>query len=318
MILIFFQGFKKAPLSLILFFLFSFIFLYNFSDIQRLHKKSTEVFFTEHFVETHIQIYSRFIFENQGAYSYEKRDLASKALKSHRKSQYEVLRLSLKDSLFLENKKDINYENHLGYLLWKKMKIREQSPLVKWGLSVQNSDTLRRFSYQFFHMDVSHFLVNMFFFLLFAPLLERIMGSFLFLSFYLFSGFFSSFFYDYFNGGLSLAPLIGASGALNAVLAFLCVYYGFKPVRYFWFVFPKKGFMGFVYLPALWALFFWCLKDLTGFLYMKEASVAYSSHLGGQILGALLALVFRFSHKLKGIYYEKGFKNKPIGYKEFI
>ncbi len=276
------------------------------------------MFFSEHFAETHIKVYSNFILQNSEHYPLKTRSLASKSLKSHEKSQHEILKLSLKDSLFLKGSENVIYEDHLGYSIWRKKKdefmyIRSESPLVKWGLSFQNSDWPRRFSYQFFHMDMSHFLVNMFFFLLFVPLVEKIMGSLLFLGFYLFSAFFAALFYDFLNGGLSLAPLIGASGTVNAMLAFLCVYYGFKPVRYFWFVFPKKGFMGFIYLPALWILIFWTLRDLTGLIYTSETSVAYSSHLGGQIFGVLIALLFRFCHKS---IYDKGLKMKPIGYAE--
>ena len=81
-------------------------------------------------------------------------------------------------------------------------------------------------TYMFTHADMSHILFNMLGLFFFGVQVEQRMGSYEFLLFYLLSGFLAglfSFLVFYFSGTATI--LLGASGAVFAVLLAFAVYY---------------------------------------------------------------------------------------------
>ena len=111
---------------------------------------------------------------------------------------------------------------------------------------------------------------------------------------------------------LLLEPVV----LICALLAFLSTYFGLKPIRYFWFIFPKKGYRGFVYLPAFFALVFRFISDLTGYIYGSEESVAYSVHLGGLLFGFVFALIVKLIFKSSYDKLKLGLKDRHFGFVE--
>jgi membrane associated rhomboid family serine protease len=97
------------------------------------------------------------------------------------------------------------------------------------------------FTYMFFHADIYHLLFNMLGLFFFGTQIEQRMGSREFLFFYLLSGFVAGLFSFamYWVSGAYMVFLLGASGAIYAVLLAFAVYFphaniyimGMFPVR---------------------------------------------------------------------------------------
>jgi membrane associated rhomboid family serine protease len=97
------------------------------------------------------------------------------------------------------------------------------------------------FTYMFFHSDIYHLLFNMLGLFFFGTQIEQRMGSREFLLFYLLSGFIAGLFSFamYWFSGAYMVFLLGASGAIYAVLLAFAVYFphaqiyvmGIIPVR---------------------------------------------------------------------------------------
>lgn len=138
-------------------------------------------------------------------------------------------------------------------------------------------------TYQFMHGDFTHILFNMFMLWMFGMELENLMGSSKFLIYYLLCGFgaglFQLFLAPVFSE--SLAPTIGASGAVFGIMIAFAMFF---PDRYIflYFLIPIKA----KYLIA----FFVVIE----FLSVNEPSlVAHLAHIGGAVTGFLFILIDR-------------------------
>jgi membrane associated rhomboid family serine protease len=151
------------------------------------------------------------------------------------------------------------------------------------------------FTYQFMHGGFTHILMNMFILWMFGMEIENMWGSSKFLAFYLIGGvgagllqiFLSPVFSD------SLAPTIGASGAVYAVLIAFAI---FNPDRYIflYFLVPVK---------AKYFIAFWVVLD---FLAIGSPSpVAHLAHVGG----ALTGFIFIFLDKRYNFNFDKLFSS---------
>jgi membrane associated rhomboid family serine protease len=144
----------------------------------------------------------------------------------------------------------------------------------------------------FSHQDFFHFLVNMFVFYSFGGIAIGALGTTRFLQLYL-------------GGGLAAAwcqmnaqhlvprswpsfdhtrPLMGASGAVNALLA------------WYVFSFPTSRLMlyGIVPVPAALVGLGLLSMDLRG-LYLGDSNVGNAAHIGGSVFGAAYFLVRKFA-----------------------
>jgi len=86
----------------------------------------------------------------------------------------------------------------------------------------------------------------------------------------------------------SIMPLVGASGAIAAVMGAFAVLYGTKKIKIFFslgFYFGCRQVYGFVLLP------FWIGNELYQVFFGGTSNVAYVAHIGGLIGGALIGLV---------------------------
>tara|TARA_B100001248_G_scaffold262733_1_gene261883 strand:- start:3825 stop:4712 length:888 start_codon:yes stop_codon:yes gene_type:complete len=188
---------------------------------------------------------------------------------------------------------------------WKKdwqnlMQIESNMPIFDLGFKSGDFSWKNLFSYQFLHAGFLHFLMNAFFFLLLAPLVEAAMGSVIFLFAYLFSGAFAAVFYFFLHGN-SMTPLVGASGSVSFMLAFICIYLFRQKIHYFYWLLPKKGYYGFLKLSPLWALAIWLVTDLAAELSATTfASVAHSAHLGGMAVGVVLGTIYFHLDRVRG------------------
>ena len=138
------------------------------------------------------------------------------------------------------------------------------------------------FTYMFMHGGVFHIAINMFVLLIFAPRVEDVVGRTRFLLLYFASGIFSGIFYLFLTGAESQILMLGASGAVYAVVAAFAILY------------PKEViFVYFMPLPAAVVLVLLVLIESVFGVFSLEAGVANWGHVGGLIAGALLMFYWK-------------------------
>lgn len=144
----------------------------------------------------------------------------------------------------------------------------------------------------FLHSGWLHLIGNMWFLWLAGVLLEDTWGRLIYSGVYLIAGAAALQFHAWSNPG-SIVPLIGASGAVAALMgAFLVRFPGIK-IEMFWLLLYR------VYrfkAHAYWLLPLWVLMEVFyGSLFGQMSGVAHWAHVGGFAFGAVAALGLRYS-----------------------
>ena len=155
-------------------------------------------------------------------------------------------------------------------------------------LSTEPSDVYRTFiTTMFLHGNWFHLVMNMWMLWVFGNNVEDRLGHFLFVCYYLLGGLvatFSQWTYDP-NG---TAPVVGASGAVAAVLGGYAITYPWARVR----TLVLLGIPLLFDLPALVVLGFWfILQMVSGLLVIfggPQEPVAFWAHIGGFVAGIVL------------------------------
>ncbi len=152
------------------------------------------------------------------------------------------------------------------------------------------------FTDMFMHGGWMHIIFNMWFLWIFGPAMERRFGSIGFLALYLAGGMTANLVHIATHLD-STEPVIGASGAVAAVIAAYAVTYPWARVL----TFVPLGFIPLVLpVPAFLFGFVWFgMQLLQGSSELASpavaASVAWWAHIGGFVFGALVAIVARLS-----------------------
>jgi len=162
---------------------------------------------------------------------------------------------------------------------------------TRWMLRYSEFSASRILGSMFLHGGIGHLLGNMLFLALLGLLVEGALGHGLFLVVYLVGG-----------TGAALASLawhwgdngslVGASGAIAALMGAYCVLWGRRRVRFFWWFFVV---FDYVRAPALLLLPFWLGWEVLQLLFSHGSNVAFDAHAGGIVSGALLAFAVRLS-----------------------
>jgi membrane associated rhomboid family serine protease len=164
-------------------------------------------------------------------------------------------------------------------------------PARLWQDGASNQEFLRLFSAIFVHVDVWHLFGNLAFLALFAPRIEARIGGLQALAMYLFCGALAN--------GLaalkepdSLAPIVGASGVVSALLgAFLVLFPGARiglilPLGLYWQI---------IRVPALTLIGGWFALQLMYTFWMPAlGTVAWWTHIAGFLGGLVLAAPARW------------------------
>jgi membrane associated rhomboid family serine protease len=141
------------------------------------------------------------------------------------------------------------------------------------------------FTSMFLHGDIWHLLGNMLFLWVFGDNIEDAMGHLRFAVFYLLCGVLAGLAHAVFEVD-SQVPLIGASGAVSAVLgAYLVLHPKVKVLALLFSRIP-------VYLPARWLLIGWMLFQIAA-LMISDENVAWWAHIGGFVAGMVLIPLFK-------------------------
>jgi len=143
----------------------------------------------------------------------------------------------------------------------------------------------RLISSMFMHGSPAHILSNMFFLWVFADNIEDRLGHRRFLLFYLLGGVIATLAHGLFSVR-SPVPMVGASGAISAVLGAYIV------------LFPKQRVLTFIppffifWLPAWLYLGYWAILQFveatSGLVVGAQSGVAWWAHVGGFVYGFLL------------------------------
>ncbi len=152
------------------------------------------------------------------------------------------------------------------------------------------------FTSLFFHADFLHLLGNMLYLWVFGNNIEDRLGHLRFAYFYLICGALTGLAYSMIIPNSEI-PLIGASGAISAVLG---AYFLLNPLAKISVLLPIFIFWRIVKVPAFWFLLLWVLLQ---FFYggifdsniadiADKGGVAWFAHILGFIFGALLLGVF--------------------------
>jgi len=148
---------------------------------------------------------------------------------------------------------------------------------------VKNGAIWTFFTYMFMHGDVFHIFFNMFGLFIFGLHVERQMGSKEFLLYYLVTGIMAGIFSFgvYYTFSDPLIPLVGASGAIYAVMIAYAVFFP-DSIIYIWGILPLRAPMMVLGFTAL-SLF----MTFTG----RGGNVAHLTHLAGFGFGWLYFLI---------------------------
>lgn len=178
----------------------------------------------------------------------------------------------------------------------------------RWGLIPDHPHFVALLTGLFLHASLSHLVGNMVFLWVFGSHVEEALGREAFLALYLGGGVAASLLHMsvvLLRGQETSAPLIGASGAISAVLAPFAVRFHRANIKMFWI--PASLFFrewGQLEVPAVAGLGLWLLWNLAGglsFLWLSDAqkvaypwlplasNTAYWAHIGGFVFGLVAA-----------------------------
>jgi membrane associated rhomboid family serine protease len=160
---------------------------------------------------------------------------------------------------------------------------------MRWGVVPRSASLLTLFTHLFLHGGWDHLLANMIGLWLFGSHVEEALGRLEYLLFYLGGGVAAGFLHVLMAStlmpGAAGVPLVGASGALFAVLGLFAVRFWRAKVRVF-LLFT---------VPAVWALALFGLYQLiSGVAAFRDGGanehMAHWAHVGGFLFGMLLAV----------------------------
>ncbi|HJW96144.1 MAG TPA: rhomboid family intramembrane serine protease [Thermoanaerobaculia bacterium] len=153
----------------------------------------------------------------------------------------------------------------------------------------------------FLHAGLFHIAGNMLFLFAMGPLVEDELGRILYAALYLTGGIvatlaFAARFPD------AITPLVGASGAISAVMGAYLVRFALARMRFMVIPILILPFWNFRFsLPALIVLPIWFLEQLVSIPAELDSGVAVTAHVAGFVYGAVLAAMIRLARGRRGV-----------------
>ena len=144
---------------------------------------------------------------------------------------------------------------------------------------------LALFASMFMHGGIMHIAGNMLYLWIFGNNIEDHLGHLRYLVFYLVGGLVAAGAHIGLQPA-STIPVVGASGAVAAVMGAYLVWFPRAPVRTVLFL----GFPFLVTIQAKWLLAFWFVLQ---FFTSPDSSVAWAAHVGGFVFGVVIGLFVR-------------------------
>ena len=173
----------------------------------------------------------------------------------------------------------------------------EKIPFKKYGFVPTKKSLFTLLSYMFLHGGWLHLIGNLLLFYMTGPFIEDTWGKPVFLALYILGGMLAgqmfAVHYPNFAG-----PLIGASGAVSAVMgAFLVKFWRTKIKFFFWFFIAAGTFRApaWLMLPLWLVLEFYNAKAMDSLKIPGGGGVAHWAHIWGFVFGAFVALGLKYS-----------------------
>jgi membrane associated rhomboid family serine protease len=141
----------------------------------------------------------------------------------------------------------------------------------------------------FLHGSLWHLIGNMWFLWIFGNNIEDIVGHFKFIAFYLLGGIAASMLQIVLTSS-STVPVIGASGAVSAVLGAYILKFPSARIRTLAFIFV---FVTVINVPAVAFIGIWFFMQLFFGLAGSASNVAWFAHIGGFVFGLLAVRLFQ-------------------------
>jgi membrane associated rhomboid family serine protease len=166
------------------------------------------------------------------------------------------------------------------------------TPISRWGFVPGKPRAINLLTSMFAHGGWLHLIGNMFFLFLTGPFIEDAYGRVLYPILYLLSGFAADGVHAVHNPG-SLAPTVGASGAIAGVMGAFLVRYATRRIVFYWMpLFPLPWLARRIRVPAFLYLPFWFLGQvLLSNMSGEQSGVAVWAHIGGFLFGFVTALL---------------------------
>ena len=186
--------------------------------------------------------------------------------------------------------------------LWL-LPIDHRSAMQSFGLIPIHPSIRSIITSMFVHADPFHLAWNMLFLWLFGPNVEDALGRMEYTIFYFGSGVAAGLLHilvsTAYTPSAADIPMVGASGAIAGILGVFAIRFYKTRIKIFYylgiFFYPLKW--GTFTIPALIGLELWFVQQLfgglMGILHPESGGVAYWSHIGGMIFGAVLAAALR-------------------------
>jgi membrane associated rhomboid family serine protease len=152
--------------------------------------------------------------------------------------------------------------------------------------------TITLLTSMFMHGGWLHIIGNMIYLWAFGPAIEDAMGSFRFLFFYLAGGLVAMF-AQVIGDPYSTVPVLGASGAIAAVMGAFIVTFPRDRIRTLLWILI---FIRVTYIPAIFLIGFWFLIQLVNFgsvADVRTGGVAYLAHIAGFLFGVATGRILR-------------------------
>jgi membrane associated rhomboid family serine protease len=137
----------------------------------------------------------------------------------------------------------------------------------------------------FLHGGIMHLLFNMWALWIFGNNVEDHLGRVKYVAFYLIGGIVATGAHVWANPD-STVPVVGASGAIAAVMGAYLVWFPNAPIRTSILIFIIRD------IRARWFLLFWFVLQ---FFTANDSGVAWEAHVGGFVFGVVVGLIVRVS-----------------------
>ena len=147
-------------------------------------------------------------------------------------------------------------------------------------------------THMFIHGGWAHILGNMWYLWIFGDNVEDVMGHWRFLFFYISGGLFAALI-NFLSMPFETVPMVGASGAISAVMGAYFVLFPHSRIVSLVFFFI---FFTLIEIPAFVYLFFWFLMQLYNGLIssaFRVSNVAWWAHAGGFVYGMIIGRILR-------------------------
>ncbi len=216
-------------------------------------------------------------------------------LSRHKEALPYVLHRMDKDAVFMRALRagQVITPEHEDYAQWRQAREHfersiDSITIKRYAFDTDHPSWLTAFTHQFLHGGTGHLIGNMVVLIAIAPAVEALLGTGLFLLIYLLGGLGAVALHWLIVG--SGSGLVGASGAISAVMGAFAVLLYKRRIPFFYFV---VVYFDIVRAPALIALPIWLANELLQLVWNGNSQIAYGAHIGGLLTGSLLAWFFR-------------------------